>query len=51
MLKAAKGAVNRDMDISAYIVVALIYLLLTLVMTKVYEKIEAHYNRYQKKGV
>lgn len=51
MLKAAKGAVNRDMNITAYIVVAAIYLLLTLVMTKVYERIENHYNRYQKKGV
>lgn len=51
MLKAAKGAVNRDMNITAYVVVAVIYLLLTLVMTKIYEKIEAHYNRYQKKGV
>lgn len=51
MLKAAKGAVNRDMNITAYIVVAIIYLLLTLVMTKVYERIEKHYNRYQKKGV
>ena len=51
MLKAAKGAVNRDMNITAYIVVAIIYLLLTLVLTKVYEKLEVRYNRYQKKGV
>lgn len=51
MLKAAKGAVNRDMNITAYIVVAAIYLLLTLVMTKLYDRIERHYNRYQKKGV
>lgn len=51
MLKAAKGAVNRDMNITAYIIVALIYLLLTLVLTKGYERIEQHYNRYQKKGV
>ena len=51
MLKAAKGAVHRDMNITAYIVVAIIYLLLTLVLTKVYEKLEVRYNRYQKKGV
>lgn len=40
LLKAAEGAVNRDMDITAYILVALIYLALTFVLTVIYERLE-----------
>lgn len=40
LLKKATQAVNRDMDITAYIVVAAIYLLITLVLTFVFNKVE-----------
>ncbi|HIV86702.1 MAG TPA: amino acid ABC transporter permease [Candidatus Pygmaiobacter gallistercoris] len=49
LLKAAEGAVNRDMDITAYILVALIYLALTFVLTVVYERLEKRFSRHQKK--
>ena len=49
LLKAAEGAVNRDMDITAYILVALIYLALTFVLTVVYEQLEKRFSRHQKK--
>ena len=49
LLKAAEGAVNRDMDITAYILVALIYLALTFVLTIVYERLEKRFSRHQKK--
>ena len=49
LLKAAEGAVNRDMDITAYVLVALIYLALTFVLTVVYERLEKRFSRHQKK--
>ena len=49
LLKAAEGAVNRDMDITAYILVALIYLALTFVLTVIYERLEKRFSRHQKK--
>lgn len=40
MLKKATQAVNRDMDITAYVLVAAIYLAITLVLTFMFNKIE-----------
>ena len=40
MLKKAQQAVNRDMNVTAYFVVALIYLVITLVLTFIFEKTE-----------
>lgn len=40
VLRCAQQAVNRDMNVTAYVVVAVIYLLFTLVITKIFEYIE-----------
>lgn len=40
MLKKAQQAVNRDMNVTAYLIVAVIYLAITLVLTFVFEKTE-----------
>ncbi len=40
MLKKAQQAVNRDMNVTAYFVVAVIYLAITLVLTYIFEKTE-----------
>ena len=49
LLKAAQGAVNRDVNITAYAVAALIYLAITFVMTMAYERLERYFSRHQKK--
>ena len=49
LLKAAQGAVNRDVNITAYVVAALIYLAITFVMTMAYERLEKYFSRHQKK--
>ncbi len=40
MLKKAQQAVNRDMNVTAYFIVAVIYLAITLILTFVFEKTE-----------
>ncbi len=40
MLKKAQQAVNRDMNVTAYLIVAVIYLSITLVLTYIFEKTE-----------
>lgn len=40
MLKKAQQAVNRDMNVTAYLIVAVIYLAITLALTFVFEKTE-----------
>ena len=49
LLKAAQGAVNRDVNVTAYALAALIYLLFTFVLTVVYERLEKRFSRHQKK--
>lgn len=49
LLKAAQGAVNRDVNITAYVLAALIYLLLTFLLTAMYERLEKRFSRHQKK--
>lgn len=49
LLKAAQGAVNRDVNITAYVLAALVYLLLTFVMTMMYERLEKRFSRHQRK--
>lgn len=51
LLKAAKDAVNRDVDPAAYFWAALIYLILTFTLTMLYQKIEKRFNRYKRKEV
>ena len=49
LLKAAQGAVIRDVNVTAYALAALIYLLFTFVLTVVYERLEKRFSRHQKK--
>ncbi|MDY4785387.1 MAG: amino acid ABC transporter permease [Pygmaiobacter massiliensis] len=49
LLKAAQGAVNRDVNITGYVLAALIYLLLTFVLTVMYERLEKRFSRHEKK--
>ena len=50
MLKAAKDAVNRDTDATAFFIVAIIYLALTLIMTFIFRKLEHRYSFGEQKG-
>ena len=40
VLRCAQQAVNRDMNVAAYILVAIFYLILTLVLTRIFEYVE-----------
>ncbi len=46
LMKASKAAVNRDVDPMAYFVAAIIYLILTFVLTLIAGKLEKRYNVY-----
>lgn len=48
LLKAAKDAVNRDVNITAYFLAAVIYLALTFVLTMLSQKLEQRYSRHEK---
>lgn len=49
LLKAAKDANNRDVDPTAYFIAAIIYLLLTFLLTVLSQKLEARYSRHVRK--
>ena len=51
LLKAAKDAVNRDVDTTAYLLAALIYLVLTCVLTIVSQRLEKRFSRHERKEV
>lgn len=50
LLKAARGAVNRDVNVTAYAVAAAIYLVLTFVLTLISRRLEKHFSKYEAKG-
>ena len=47
LLKTAKDAVNRDVDITAYFLAAVIYLILTFVLTVISQKLEHKFSIYE----
>lgn len=47
LLQAAKSSVNRDVDATAFLVAAIFYLLLTLVLTVVFKSIEKKYSKHE----
>ena len=47
LLKVAKTASNRDASLVPLVVVAVFYLLLTAVLTKVFQVLEKKYSYYQ----
>ena len=50
LMKAAKGAVNRDVDLTAFFLAALIYLFMTFILTKITEKLEVKFSQHENKG-
>jgi polar amino acid transport system permease protein len=50
LMKAAKGAVNRDQKLWAYAIAALIYLLLTLLLTMLFKALEKYFSRNEEQG-
>ena len=49
LMKASKGAVNRDVDAMAYLVAAVIYLIFTFVLTLISNKLEKKYSLYDQR--
>lgn len=47
LLKAAKSAVNRDVNVTAYAMAAAIYLIFTFVLTAVSQRLEKRFSRYE----
>ena len=51
LLMVAKDSMNRDVDVSGYIIVALIYLALTAILTFAARKIERRFSRHERESV
>ena len=51
LLMVAKDSMNRDVDVSGYIIVALVYLALTALLTFVARKIERRFSRHERESV
>ena len=51
LLMVAKDSMNRDVDVSGYIIVALIYLALTALLTFASRKIEKRFSRHERESV
>ncbi len=47
LLRTTRAIVQRDFDITAFIVAAVFYLLMTLALTWIYERLEKHYAAYE----
>ena len=51
LLKAAKDAVNRDVNIAAYLIAACIYLVLTFILTALSQNLEKRFSRHEREVV
>ena len=51
LMKAAKDAVNRDTNLTAYLMAAIIYLGITFALTYVYQKLEKRFSRHEQEAV
>lgn len=49
LMKASSGAVNRDVDMTAYVIAACIYLLFTFLLTLLSSNLEKRYSKYEAK--
>lgn len=49
LLKAARSAVNRDVDVTAFVLAALIYLFFTFLLTLLSNYLEKKYSKYESK--
>lgn len=50
LMKAARGAVNRDMDLTAFFLAACIYLVLSFILTKLTAYLEVKFSKHENKG-
>lgn len=50
LMKAAKGAVNRDQNLLAYAVAAVIYLGLTFILTLIFKQLEKRFSKSEEAG-
>jgi polar amino acid transport system permease protein len=46
LLRTARTIVQREFDMTPFLVAAVFYLVMTLVLTKVFKKLEQHYAVY-----
>lgn len=51
LLKVAKDAANRDTNTTAYLLAAMIYLLITFLLTLLYRALEKRYSRHEQEAV
>ena len=51
LMKATKGAVNRDVNVTAYAIAAIIYLVFTFLLTMLSRYLEKRFSRHEQKGV
>nr|WP_315020669.1 amino acid ABC transporter permease [uncultured Aminipila sp.] len=51
LFKASRGAVNRDVNATAFVIAALIYLLFTFILTLLSSYLEKRYSKYEGKEV
>lgn len=49
LLKVAKDAANRDTNPAAYLMAAVVYLLITFVLTLIYQKLEHHFSKHERR--
>lgn len=49
LLKAARGAVNRDVNTTAFLLAAMLYLAFTVILTLVFNKTEKYFSRYSRR--
>lgn len=47
LLRAARGIVQRDFSITPFVVAAVFYLLMTLVLTWLFQRLERHYSAHE----
>ncbi|QIB70802.1 amino acid ABC transporter permease [Aminipila butyrica] len=47
LLKASRGAVNRDVNATAFVIAAIIYLIFTFLLTLLTGYLERHYSKYE----
>ena len=51
LLMVAKDSMNRDVDVSGYVIVALIYLALTALLTFAARRVERRFSRHERESV
>jgi len=50
LMKVTRGIANRDVNMTAYLIAAAIYLIFTYVLTVYLRKLEVHFSKYDEQG-